>query len=83
MKTLLAIFVGGIAGLFLGTFGLYCACALFDWIFDRGGGSDLVAVGWVFMFLMAPLGLLLGAVMGGFFSRRSLRKKKAEESGNT
>ena len=65
--TFLAGLVGAAIGLLAGTVGVFFACVLYDKIEypnGAGAGGGLVAVGWIFIFITAPAGLILGGILG-------------------
>ena len=70
MRTLwlfLAGLSGAAIGLLLGTVGVFYGCVLYDKIEypnGAGAGGGLVAVGWIFVFITAPAGLIIGGILG-------------------
>ena len=70
MRTLwacLAGLAGAAIGLLLGTVGVFYGCVLLDKIMYPNGvpaGGGLIAVGWIFVFITAPAGVLIGGILG-------------------
>jgi len=67
LSTFLAGLAGAAIGLLLGTVGVFDACVLYDKITYPNGvpaGGGLVAVGWTFVFITAPAGVILGGILG-------------------
>ena len=70
MRTLrlcLAGLVGAVIGLLLGTVGVFFACVMIDKIQYPNGvpaGGGLTAVGWIFVFITAPAGVIIGGIFG-------------------
>jgi hypothetical protein len=64
----LAGLTGAGIGLLLGTVGVFCGCLLLDKVmYPNGvptGGGGLMAVGWIFVFITAPAGVIIGGTLG-------------------
>jgi hypothetical protein len=63
----LAALVGAAIGLLLGTVGVFYGCVLYDRIMYPNGvpaGGGLIAVGWIFVFITAPAGVIVGGALG-------------------
>ena len=63
----LAGLAGAAIGLLLGTVGVFFACMLLDKIMYPNGvpaGGGLIAVGWIFIFITAPSGVIIGGISG-------------------
>jgi hypothetical protein len=82
MRTLwacLAGLAGAAIGLLLGTVGVFFGCVLLDKIQYPNGvppGGGLIAVGWIFVFITAPAGVIIGGTFGVLFL--ILRWRRAE-----
>ena len=76
--TLLAGLAGAAIGLLLGTVGVFYGCVLYDKITYPNGvpaGGGLIAVGWIFVFVTAPVGVILGGILGVLY----LKRRRARE----
>ncbi len=63
----LAGLAGAAIGLLLGNVGVFFACVLLDRIMYPNGvptGGGLIAVGWIFVFITAPAGVIIGGTLG-------------------
>ena len=77
MRTFLAGLAGAAIGLLIGTVGVFYGCVLYDKIEypnGAGAGGGLVAVGWIFIFITAPAGLIVGGILG-VVCLRSIRRR--------
>lgn len=83
----LAGLAGALVGLLLGTVGVFLCCVLYDKITYPNGapaGGGLLAVGWIFLFITAPAGVVLGGALGVLFwllGWRRAEKRTSQQKG--